>query len=61
MVLIGSSFIGMELLTAVANKKLASVDVIGMESVPYEAQLGKEVGTGFKEVRIFVLSLSSSS
>ncbi|KAF8698232.1 hypothetical protein AX14_001179 [Amanita brunnescens Koide BX004] len=46
MVIIGSSFISMELVVAVSKKKLASIDVIGMEQYPFENVLGKEVGAG---------------
>ncbi|KAK2460926.1 hypothetical protein APHAL10511_007396 [Amanita phalloides] len=46
MVVIGSSFISMELVVAVSKRKLASIDVIGMEQYPFEAILGKEVGAG---------------
>ncbi|CAD6896892.1 unnamed protein product [Tilletia controversa] len=47
LVVVGSSFIGMELAIAVAsNKKAKSVSVVGMESVPLERVLGKEVGQG---------------
>ncbi|KAH7884680.1 hypothetical protein F5I97DRAFT_1891150 [Phlebopus sp. FC_14] len=49
MVVIGSSFISMELVVAVAKRKLASIDVIGMEEYPFEAVLGKEVGKGLKK------------
>lgn len=51
MVVLGSSFISMELVAAVAKRKLASIDVIGMEEYPFEAVLGKEVGKGLKKVR----------
>ncbi|KAG9127258.1 hypothetical protein FRC07_015116 [Ceratobasidium sp. 392] len=43
---IGSSFISMELVVVASKRKLASLDVIGMEEVPFEKILGKEVGTG---------------
>jgi apoptosis-inducing factor 3 len=36
LVVIGSSFIGMELVVAVAKRKLASIDVVSMENVPFE-------------------------
>eukprot|EP01129_Flabellula_baltica_P015527 TRINITY_DN7945_c0_g1_i1.p1 TRINITY_DN7945_c0_g1~~TRINITY_DN7945_c0_g1_i1.p1 ORF type:complete len:529 (+),score=149.29 TRINITY_DN7945_c0_g1_i1:127-1713(+) len=42
-VLVGSSFIGMEVATAIQGKA-ASVTVMGMESVPFERVLGTEVG-----------------
>ncbi|KAG5645532.1 hypothetical protein DXG03_005807 [Asterophora parasitica] len=51
MVVIGSSFIGMELVAAVAKRKLASIVVIGMKGYPFEAILGKEVGAGLQKVR----------
>ncbi|KAL0572324.1 Apoptosis-inducing factor 1 [Marasmius crinis-equi] len=41
-VVIGSSFISMELVAALSKKKLASIDVIGMEEVPFEMVLGKD-------------------
>ncbi|KAG6817164.1 hypothetical protein H0H87_012125 [Tephrocybe sp. NHM501043] len=49
LVVIGTSFIGMEIVVAVSKKKLASIDVIGMESRPFEAILGKEVGAGLQK------------
>lgn len=41
----------MEIVAAVAKRKLASIDVIGMESYPFEAVLGAEVGKGLMQVR----------
>lgn len=35
------------------KRKLASIDVIGMEEVPFEVVLGKEVGAGLKKVGIY--------
>ncbi|KAF8623679.1 hypothetical protein AX17_007377 [Amanita inopinata Kibby_2008] len=49
MVVIGSSFISMEIVTAVSKRKLASIDVIGMEQYPFELILGKEIGAGLKK------------
>lgn len=49
-VVIGSSFISMELVAAFRNRKLASIDVIGMEEVPFERILGKEVGAALGKV-----------
>ncbi|KAF8150754.1 flavoprotein [Crassisporium funariophilum] len=46
LVVIGSSFISMELVVAVSKRKLASIDVIGMEEFPFESVLGKAVGAG---------------
>ena len=50
LVVIGSSFISMELVAAVSKRNLASIDVIGMESAPFELVLGKEVGAGLQKV-----------
>ncbi|KZT29687.1 hypothetical protein NEOLEDRAFT_1153617 [Neolentinus lepideus HHB14362 ss-1] len=46
LVVIGSSFIGMELVVAVAKRKLGGIDVVGTDEVPFESVLGKEVGAG---------------
>ena len=56
MVVIGSSFISMELVQAVSKRRLASINVIGMEEFPFEMVLGKEVGKGLMKV----LACSSS-
>lgn len=53
--MIGSSFIAMELVQAVSKRKLASINVIGMEEYPFEMVLGKEVGKGLKKVRTFLV------
>ncbi|CAE6419832.1 unnamed protein product [Rhizoctonia solani] len=45
-VFVGSSFISMELVVVASKRKLASLDVIGMEEVPFQNVLGKEVGAG---------------
>ena len=50
LVVIGSSFISMELVAALSKRKLASIDVIGMEEFPFQAVLGKAVGAGLKKV-----------
>lgn len=46
-VIVGSSFIGMEAASYIAltHKKGSSVTVVGMEEVPFERVLGKDVGT----------------
>jgi nitrite reductase/ring-hydroxylating ferredoxin subunit len=51
LVIVGSSFIGMET-AAVLFDKVASVDVIGMEKTPFERVLGPEIGAG-KIVSLF--------
>lgn len=58
-VVIGSSFISMELVVAMSKRKLASIDVIGLEEFPFEAVLGKVVGAGLKKV-IFLSVINSS-
>jgi hypothetical protein len=40
----------MELVTAISKRKLASIDVIGMEEVPFERVLGKEIGAALQKV-----------
>jgi NADPH-dependent 2,4-dienoyl-CoA reductase/sulfur reductase-like enzyme len=50
---IGSSFISMELVVVASKRKLAAVDVIGMEEVPFQTVLGKEVGAGLMKVCFF--------
>lgn len=42
--IIGTSFIGMEVAGAIAGKKPKSVDIIGMDAVPFTAILGEELG-----------------
>lgn len=52
-VVIGTSFIGMESAIALASQKKAkSVTVIGMEDVPFQNVLGKEVGTGLMKAQM---------
>jgi hypothetical protein len=41
----------MELVVVASKRKLASIDVIGMEEFPFELVLGKEVGAALKKVR----------
>ena len=50
LVVIGSSFISMELVVAVSKRNLASIDVIGMEGAPFELVLGSEVGKALQKV-----------
>lgn len=47
-VVIGSSFIGMEVASSLASREI-SVHVIGRESVPFEGVLGEEVGRRFQQ------------
>ena len=49
LVVLGSSFIGMELLVAVAKRGLKEIHVVGLTKVPFEAVLGEEVGAGIRK------------
>lgn len=49
-VVIGSSFIGMEAAIAL-SQRAAKVSVIGMEKVPFERVLGEEVGRGLMKAQ----------
>lgn len=40
----------MELVAALASRKLASIDVVGMEKYPFESVLGKEIGAALQKV-----------
>jgi len=55
MVVIGSSFISMELVVAVSKRKLASIDVIGMEEYPFQNVLGEELGQILQKVMALTL------
>ncbi|KAJ6577382.1 hypothetical protein B0H19DRAFT_1119576 [Mycena capillaripes] len=48
-VVLGSSFISMEIVAAIAKRKLASIDVVGMEEHPFELVLGKEIGKALQK------------
>jgi len=41
----------MELVTAVSQRKLASIHVVGKDEFPFQTVLGKEVGKGLMKVR----------
>jgi len=49
-VIIGTSFISMEVAGTISKKGVKSVDMVGMESVPFESILGTEVGRGMQAV-----------
>lgn len=49
LVIVGTNFIGME--AAIASAKRANVTVVGMESVPFEKVLGKQVGQGLMKAQ----------
>ena len=57
LVVIGSSFISMELVVAIQKRNLASIDVIGMETAPFELVLGKQVGAALQKVCLFALKV----
>ncbi|KZP31859.1 FAD/NAD(P)-binding domain-containing protein [Athelia psychrophila] len=48
-VIIGASFIAMELVGALSKRELGSLHVVGMEAVPFEAVLGPAVGAGLQK------------
>jgi len=60
LVIIGTSFIGMELGTVASKRKLASIDVIGLTDFPLEAILGKEVGQAIQKVGFFIRKTTRS-
>lgn len=49
-VIIGTSFIGMEVAAAIAKKEVKSVTLVGMDEVPFEAILGRDIGVAIMEV-----------
>lgn len=49
LVVVGSSFIGMEV-AACLQSKAASVTVVGKSEIPFAASLGKEIGLGLKKM-----------
>ena len=51
----------MELALTISKRKLASIDVIGMEEFPFEAAFGKQVGAGLKKVKFKHASLFETS
>ena len=54
-VVIGSSFISMELVVAMSKRELASIDVIGLKEFPFQAVLGKEIGASLKKVLLSLI------
>lgn len=51
-VIVGTSFIGMEAASCIASRA-SSVVAIGMESVPFERVLGVKIGTVLQQVTYF--------
>jgi NADH dehydrogenase FAD-containing subunit len=51
-VIIGTSFIGMELAGALIKKEPKSVTLVGIDEVPFEAILGKDIGISIMDVSI---------
>lgn len=49
-VIIGTSFIGMEVAMAVLKKEPKSVNMVGVDAIPFEAILGKEIGLAIMNV-----------
>jgi apoptosis-inducing factor 3 len=57
-VIIGTSFISMEVAGTIVKKNVKSVDMVGIERVPFDSILGEEVGRGLQTVR-FIFGLAS--
>lgn len=55
-VIIGTSFIGMEVSMALLKKEPKSVTLVGMDEVPFEAILGRDIGIAIMEVSVAVTS-----
>lgn len=55
-VVIGTSFIGMEVAGALIKKEPKSVTLVGVDEIPFEAILGKEIGTAIMEVSQLALA-----
>jgi NADPH-dependent 2,4-dienoyl-CoA reductase/sulfur reductase-like enzyme len=49
-VIIGTSFIGMEVSMALIKKEPKSVTLVGMDEVPFAAILGEDIGKAIMEV-----------
>jgi NAD(P)H-nitrite reductase large subunit len=49
-VIIGTSFIGMEVATPILKKEPKSVTLVGVDEIPFKAILGQEIGTAIMEV-----------
>jgi NADPH-dependent 2,4-dienoyl-CoA reductase/sulfur reductase-like enzyme len=48
-VVIGTSFIGMEVAAAILKKEPKSVTLVGVDAIPFEAILGKDIGKAIME------------
>lgn len=49
-VVIGTSFIGMEVAAAIQKKEPKSVTLVGVDKVPFAAILGEEIGNAIMQV-----------
>lgn len=54
-VVIGTSWIGMEVAQAAVKKEPKSVTLVGVDKVPFAALLGEEIGTAIMEVGLALL------
>jgi hypothetical protein len=54
--IIGSSFIGMELVVAVKDKKLKGLHVIGSSKYPFQRVLGEKIGAALQKVLVSTAS-----
>ncbi len=53
-VIIGTSFIGMEISMSLLKKEPKSVTLVGMDEAPFEAILGRDIGMAIMEVSVGV-------
>jgi hypothetical protein len=49
-VIIGTSFIGMEVAMAIMKKEPKSVNMVGVDDIPFKAILGEDIGKAVMEV-----------
>lgn len=54
-VIIGTSFIGMEVSMALIKKEPKSVTLVGMDEIPFASILGEEIGKAIMEVSCLLL------
>lgn len=60
LVVIGSSFIGMELVVAASSRKLKGIHVVGMTQYPFQPILGDKVGAALRKVRHSIIFIFAS-
>lgn len=58
-VIIGTSFIGMEVSMAIMKKEPKSVTLVGVDEIPFASILGKDIGKAIMEVGFVFVSISA--